>query len=269
MDRRGITGPAIFETIHRQSALNLFGYYDLHRDLDEDRLQLFLTLPILDHCGLPCCMHHEDTGPEIVRCRRVLKDTHKLCNAFQRLLLTTGDPLLKDDDPELVKELTTFILNACCEEHETKSNDAEWLAERLSDNLVLWRRKHLFNDPSPIEDPDNPENANEQQSSRFSKFFTAGAMGSLRRNAAKRRDQSASPPERDPSPIFKQPPQQMIRPMASANNMKHARKISQAGRVPWEATDLERIDSANRGSERKRDLLGLSSMVMTKIAAKN
>ncbi|KAF2164557.1 hypothetical protein M409DRAFT_24957 [Zasmidium cellare ATCC 36951] len=131
----------MFQQERRQAAINIFCLHDLHQTLDEEGLQLFLALPILDHCGVPCRMHHDieyyASKHGWLKCGHPLKDTLRLCHAFEIFYLTASDRLMKDeDDPEMVRDLVKFLSYACCKEHEDNFPNPEALEWKLLDHGI-------------------------------------------------------------------------------------------------------------------------------------
>ncbi|KAK4502829.1 hypothetical protein PRZ48_006255 [Zasmidium cellare] len=261
-----------------QGARNIFGLHGLHETLDPARLQLFLTLPILDHYGIPCCMHHTRgyaTHYGWPSCSRPLKDTLRLCTAFNNFYLMAGDPAMRDaHDPHMINALVKFFHHACCEKHEGDFADAEDLAWRLLDDIKIWREKHLIPELQPAEEPSPPESLEPQRSRlpiRLSRFWEdATSLGSIR-SRGKGRDRSASPDtiNNDSSSTLRPPPKQIGRPVSSVLEMgQHDRRASHAGKVSLEG-GREAREKGNRGRERKRDKFGFGSIVMAKLTVRN
>lgn len=257
----------MYEQSNRQAAHNLFGFYELHETLDDAAIELFLTLPVLKADGIPCCAYVEDSPyrDEVDgsnKCGRVLKDNLKICNAFQHFHFKASDPVTRNHDPELLKELTTFLLHAYCEEHEHKVGAAEGQAGRYLPLLKRWRSEHVFTESGCHV---TEEAEREPQLSRLSRFFSRGT-GSLKRRAANRRDQSTSPsPDDDSSPTVKPMPRQTLRSMASAPDLEHNRRASTYSVRTSADGWVESVEISERGG-RKRDLLGFNSVV--KLVAK-
>lgn len=262
----------MFQQSLRQAVINIFGFHDLHDNLDEEHLQLFLTLPILDPCGTPCCMHpnSEYYGSDYgwPRCRQPLKSTQELCHIFQHFYLTAGDRLMREEhDHIMVKELVSFLLHACCEKHENKFVNVEEVAWRLLGDVKVWRRRYLSKgaDSSPVEDAVSPEEG-DSQPSRLSKFWPRSTFGSIRRSAMGR-DRSASPSNLtiDSNATLKLLAKQDGRRLSSVPDRGHQdRTISCVRRMSVVGnSEEEHLEDRSRG--RKRDVFGLSSAVATKL----